>query len=256
MKKALGCFGWLIVISVVISMVTSLLVIAAPLALVVSIFAWWHFNKKGNEKYVTVAKLSTVISALGAVFFIYAINSPTEPETATAPVEQSSSIEQVDKQPEETTEEVAEQTEETEEDVSEEEAEKEKLREDEEEALRLEAINHDIDEWLDENKSFALGTHESSTEANPSFAYSLYIMSLEYDGSALKMQADAGFIDLSDEDKTSVANSAQNVANVVIGSHEDWESEDYTQRKFLSVFNGKNVLGQSKILDRQEFSWN
>lgn len=157
---------------------------------------------------------------------------------------------------EETTEEVAEQTKETEEDVSEEEAEKEKLREDEEEALRLEAINHDIDEYLDENKSFALGTHETSTEANPSFAYSLYIMSLEYDGSALKMQTDAGFIDLSDEDKTFIANSAQNVANVVIGSHEDWDSEDYTQRKFLSVFNGKNALGQSKILDNQEFTWN
>lgn len=157
---------------------------------------------------------------------------------------------------EEATEEVAEQTKETEEDASEEEAEKEKLREDEEEALRLEAINHDIDEYLDENKSFALGTHETSTEANPSFAYSLYIMSLEYDGSALKMQTDAGFIDLSDEDKTFIANSAQNVANVVIGIHEDWEPEDYNQKKFLSVFNGKKVLGRSKILDNQEFTWN
>lgn len=232
MKKALGCFGWL----VVIIMGINLLVLLAPLALVISIFAWWYFNKKGNEKYVTAAKLSTVISALGAVFFIYAINSSTEPETATAPVEQSSSIEQVDKQPEET--------------------EKEKLREDEDEALRLEAINHDIDEWLDENKSFALGTHETSTEANPSFAYSLYIMSLEYDGSALEMQVDAGFLDLSDEDKTFVANSAQNVANVVIGIHEDWEPEDYNQKKFLSVFNGKKVLGRSKILDNQEFTWN
>lgn len=233
MKKALGCFGWLMVIIMGIS----LLILMAPLALVISIFAWWYFNKKGNEKYVTAAQLSTVISALGAVFFIYAINSPTEPETAT-------------------TEEVAEQTKETEEDVSKEEAEKEKLREDEEETLRLEAINNDIDEYLDEDKSFALGTHESSIEANPYFAYSLFIMSLEYDGSSLEMQTDAGFIDLSDEDKTFVANSAQNLANVVIGIHEDWEPEDYNQKKFLSVFNGKKVLGRSKILDNQEFTWN
>ena len=100
MKKALGCFGWLMVIIVGIA----LLIVAAPLALVVSIFAWWYFNKKDNEKYTNVAKLSTVVSALGTVFFIYAINNPTEPEITTTPVEQSSSVKQVDIESEETEE--------------------------------------------------------------------------------------------------------------------------------------------------------
>lgn len=93
MKKALGCLGWLIVISVVISVVIPLLVIAAPLALVVSIFAWWHFNKKGNEKYTTVAKLSTIISVLGTVFFIYSVNTSDVQEEG---VESNNIVEQVE----------------------------------------------------------------------------------------------------------------------------------------------------------------
>ena len=211
------------------------------------------FDKNGNEVVVDVPKRKErnnsgclkwaviIIGALVLLGFCGAIlgDSGEEPEEET--IEQTEQVS-------------IEEKEETEDVIGEVGAEDSK-EDDEEEVLRLEAINQAIDEHLDENKSFALGTHESSTEANSSFAYSLYITSLEYDGSALKMQTDEGFMDLSDEEKTHVANSAQNVANVVIGSHEDWEPEEYTKRKFLSVFNGEKVLGRSKILDNREFSW-
>lgn len=118
MKKALGFFRWYIAISVGIAF----LVVAAPLALAVSIFAWWHFNKKSNEKYTNVAKLSTVVSALGTVFFIYAINTPTVQEALTDPAEESSVIAQdeskleaseiIEEEPESTKEEKTEELEE------------------------------------------------------------------------------------------------------------------------------------------------
>lgn len=96
MKKALGCFGWMMVAMFGIA----LLVVAAPLALVVSIFAWWHFNKKDNEKYTNIAKLSTVVSALGTVFFIYAINTPTVQEEWAESDKEHSIVERVESEPE------------------------------------------------------------------------------------------------------------------------------------------------------------
>ena len=163
MKKALGCFGWLIVISVVISMVTSLLVIAAPFALVVSIFAWWHFNKKGNEKYTTVAKLSTIISVLGTVFFIYSVNTSDVQEEG---VESNNIVEQVELEESEIIEEEPEEIEEV---VEEEPEESEEVEETEVEE-KSELISSENEGILP--PEFALSLMENSFEGMANVTYS------------------------------------------------------------------------------------
>lgn len=126
---------------------------------------------------------------------------------------------------------------------------------------QIDDINAELAEFMEQNKGFALGTLDENGEPtedgepNPDFAWSLYVHELIYNGNDLEMKTDAGFLDLSDAERTEVANRAQNIGNSVIGMYEDWDINKYQNRLFLTVSNGKNVLGNSKIIDVTEFKW-
>ena len=163
------------------------------------------------------------------------------------------------------TEEVVEETEPEEpEEVVEEEPEEEVEEEPEEENqsdVKLDEINANIAEHMEQNRGFALGTLDSNGEPtedgepNPDFSYALFIHELTYDGDNLEMQTDAGFMTLTDKERTLVANRAQNIASIYIGPHEDWEATDYQKGLFLTILNGDNALGHSKVFDATEFKW-
>ena len=155
---------------------------------------------------------------------------------------------------------------ETEEVVEKEEPESEEIEETEEEEPKeetdLEEINKRIAEEIELSQDFALGNvdenGEPTDDGEPSeeFAWSLFVRELTYDGDWLEMQTDNGFKELSDNEKTSIANYAQNIANSVIGGIEEWEPTDYQKRISLTVFIGNEVVGQSRITDSKEFKWN
>lgn len=126
---------------------------------------------------------------------------------------------------------------------------------------QIEKINKMLSERVEQTKGWALGTLDAdgnpteTGEPNPYYDYALYIREISYDGNNLEMQTDAGFSELSEEQKTIVATQSQNIASTVIGEVEDWETDKYQNRLYLTVFNGENALGHSKILDVNEFKW-
>lgn len=158
-------------------------------------------------------------------------------------------------------EEVAE-VEEEKEDEKEEPEEEEPEEEEPKEETDLEEINKRIAEEIELSQDFALGNvdenGEPTDDGEPSeeFAWALFVRELTYDGDWLEMQTDNGFKELADDEKTMIANYAQNIANSVIGGIEDWEATDYQKRISLTVFVGNEVIGQSRITDNQEFKWN
>lgn len=128
--------------------------------------------------------------------------------------------------------------------------------------VELDEINADIATYMIENRGFALGILDSNGEPtengepNPDFSWILYIHELTYDGENLEMQVGADFMTLTNEERISIANSAQGLSKSIIGSHEDWESTDYQKGLFLTVLNGNKVLGHSKVFNVTEFTWN
>lgn len=159
------------------------------------------------------------------------------------------------------TEEVANVKEAAEDDVEEDTEETPEQTNDDVDDGQIAEINSTMAEYMEENRGFALGTLDENGdptengEPNPDFEWALYVHELTYDGQNLEMQTDAGFLELSDDERTFVANSAQNVGNVHVGMFEDWDNAKYQDRLFLTVLNGENSLGHSKAFNVTEFEW-
>lgn len=166
---------------------------------------------------------------------------------------------------EEESEEIEEVVEEESEEIEEEPEELEEAVEDPEEEnqsdVKLDEINIDIAEHMEMRRGFALGTLDSNGEPtedgepNPDFSWALFVHELTYDGDNLEMQTDAGFMTLTDEERNLVARRAQSIAGNVIGPHEDWDHTNYQRGLFLTISNGDNVLGSSRVFDVTEFTW-
>lgn len=128
--------------------------------------------------------------------------------------------------------------------------------------VNLDIINEKIANDIKKQKGWAMGTLNSdgepidNGEPDDFFEHALYINELTYDGSDLEMQINGDFLKLNDDDKNFVANQAQNTANSIIGEEENWKTEKYQKRLYLSIFNGKKLVGHSKISDLSEFKWN
>lgn len=215
------------------------------------------FDEDGNE--VTKTKKPFYkrwwFIALVAVFVIGGIGGDDEDNLATdtkKPEVEEVVAEDVD---------IVEEEEEPEENEEIEEVVEEEPEEESQSDVKLDEINADIAEYMEERRGFALGKLDSNGEPtengepNPDFAYALFIHELTYDGSSLEMQTDAGFMTLTDEERNLVARRAQSIAGNVIGPHEDWDHTNYQRGLFLTISNGDNVLGSSKVLDKTEYKW-
>lgn len=82
------------------------------------------------------------------------------------------------------------------------------------------------------------GTHSQS------FAFSLYIKSITYLGDKLRISVLPEFEQLSDEDKTFITNTVQNMVNV------------YTNHiPYTTILLDGNAIGNSKVTDSENFKW-
>ena len=219
-------------------------------------YKYWKKDDKSVKTYLIVSGIGLAFSILG----LFTDNDtslneqPNEVEEQVQPEENTSKTEVVEEPVEEDTEvgdDTAEEADETDEEKQ------TGLADD-----VIKQINENIANHIEQDQGFALGTLDRNGqptddgEPNPDFAWSLFVHELTYDGNDLEMQTDAGFLDLSQEERDQVAHSAQSTAGVYIGDHEDWEAVDYQNSVFLTVYNGQNVLGHSKILNKREFTWN
>lgn len=217
---------------------------------IIAIGAGVYFLIRRQWKKIGISLAAVVIS-----FIAFIITTPDEETTSD---EEAASEETVDAEEEMVQEEGAE-TEKTESEENEEQETEEAENDDSDE--QVVEINETIAEYMEENQGYALGTLDENGEPiedgepNPDFAWSLYIHELTYNGNDLKMQTDAGFLDLSEDERTEVANYAQNIGNTHIGMVEDWDTSKYQDRLFLTVLNGENAIGHSKVFDVTEFEW-
>lgn len=218
---------------------------------IIAIGAGIYFLIRRQWKKIGISLAIVVIS-----FIAFIITSPDEETTSDEEVtsEETADAEEV--------EEVAEEAAETEDPESEENEEKEAEEvENNDSDEQVAEINESIAEYLEENRGYALGTLDENGEPtedgepNPDFAWSLYVHELTYDGKNLEMQTDAGFLDLAEDERTEVANYAQNIGNTHIGVVEDWDTSKYQDRLYLTISNGENALGHSKAFDVTEFTW-
>lgn len=115
--------------------------------------------------------------------------------------------------------------------------------------------NKTIAEHLKEDQGFALGTLDNDgnpTEngtPNDSFAWSLVVTEIKFDDIGdLEVRVTADFESLSDDDKTEIARSCQNIG-VLYGGDPDYK------KPFTTVYLGENALGHSKILTSTDFTW-
>ncbi|MGL4697085.1 hypothetical protein [Enterococcus larvae] len=116
----------------------------------------------------------------------------------------------------------------------------------------LTLINSEIQEHLDLNKGWALGTIDENGNAieggtpNAEYANWIYVNSITYDGSQVDVQVTADFLSLSESEKNSLASSCQGIAmsNALLDS-----------RPSIYFYNGENSYGHTKILDKNSYTW-
>lgn len=217
-------------------------------AFTIAVIAIWYFSKKDpNKRNRNIAVVVAVFSFFG---ILLSVGGGEEPEVAVEPETKEVEVVEEEEEPEE-----VEEPEEIEE-VAEEDSEEENQSD-----INLDEINAEIAKYMEERRGFALGTLDSNGEPtengepNPDFSYALFIHELTYDGDNLEMQTDAGFMTLTDEERNLVARRAQSIAGNVIGPHEDWDHTNYQRGLFLTILNGDNALGHSRVLDVTEFKW-
>jgi len=113
------------------------------------------------------------------------------------------------------------------------------------------AINQLIFDDLVQAQGWALGKLDGDGKPtengtpSPTFAFSLYIENATYLGEKLQISVLSEFKQLSDEDKTIVINTVQNMVNV------------HTNRiPYTTIRMNGDVIGNSKITDSKSFTWN
>lgn len=127
---------------------------------------------------------------------------------------------------------------------------------------KLKAINAEIADTLDEDKGFADGSLDENgnpTEngtPNPEFAGYLTIDNMAYnDSDMLTIQVNSLFLTLSDDDKKTAINQAQNMAVVATGNHKKLNVEEYNDKPYTAVHYGTKSVGRSKITNTADFKW-
>jgi len=60
---------------------------------------------------------------------------------------------------------------------------------------------------------------------------------------------------LTEEGKSDVAASAQSIILANIGQYKDLEVSEYQSGIFLTVYDGVNITGCSKALNKKEYKW-
>lgn len=127
---------------------------------------------------------------------------------------------------------------------------------------KLKAINAEIADTLDEDKGFADGSLDENgnpTEngtPNPEFAGYLTIDNMAYnDSDMLTIQVNSLFLTLSDDDKKTAINQAQNMAVVATGNHKKLSVEEYNDKPYTAVHYGTKSVGRSKITNTADFKW-
>lgn len=134
----------------------------------------------------------------------------------------------------------------------EEEAKESAIKEEAETEMELNEINNMISSHLEDNKGWALGTIDENGnetndgEANPDYQKWLFVNAVEYTGNDIEVQVTEDFKTLSETEKNELASSAQGMVM------------SYADENRLSVyfFNGEESLGGSKMLDKNDYSWN
>jgi len=122
-------------------------------------------------------------------------------------------------------------------------------------------VNSLIKEHLTDSQGWATGkldgdgnpTENGTPDENQ--AWALYVHDLKYTGDEIAVYTDAGFSDLPNAEKDSIANTCQSVVSAYLGPEENWEPEDYRKGLFLTVYNGEDPLGHSKVLNMKEYKW-
>ncbi len=111
-------------------------------------------------------------------------------------------------------------------------------------------VNEFINEDLVQAQGWALGLldrdgkpTENGTPSE-SFAFALFVQKITYLGDKLRVDVDPSFNQLSDEDKTNIANTVQNMTQS--------RTNDITYTTFF--ING-NAIGNSKITNTKAFKW-
>ncbi|TYC85625.1 hypothetical protein FXB42_07005 [Acetobacterium wieringae] len=92
---------------------------------------------------------------------------------------------------------------------------------------------------LDEN-----GNPTENGTPNAAFAFSLYVYNIEYLGDKLRITVDPSFMQLSDAEKTAIANDVQGSVYSLTNN-----------RPYTTFFVNGNAIGNSKITDAQSFKW-
>lgn len=106
------------------------------------------------------------------------------------------------------------------------------------------------------NTAIATDLSERKSSADPEAVWSQLIEKIEYDSDGqLSVYVNGDFLNASDTEKNSTIKKAQNVATTEIGPVKNWDSSDSQEGIMTTVYNGQNIVGQSKMLNHKEFKW-
>lgn len=252
MKKLIA---WIVVGTIALYVLSKVL----PIIFLISAIALGYYGVKWHKKTFEQQHKKPAIIALAVALIssmlIVALDTDDDKEEQTQIIESTNVAETTE------VEEVPKEIEETEEIKEKESPEEPEQPNDEVDDETIQKINEQIKKHLDETKGFALGTLDrdgkptENGEGNPEFAWALYVYELTYDGDNAFMQTDAGFLDLTEEERTRVANSAQSIAKLFVGQEEDWDYTDHQRGIFLTIQNGDIPIGHSKATQLNEFKW-
>lgn len=109
------------------------------------------------------------------------------------------------------------------------------------------SINDELAKSLSEDQGYA-------QKGNSDFVYANYINSVKYTGNAqITVYVNNDFLNLDNQTKTNYLNQVQGMAGSVLLDHNKISDDDFRQGLFITINNGQNSIGSSKISNYKEY---